>query len=174
MPAFDILKKNLEDLPFDLQLSLFYGIHNLKIDPQILGVINPSEIVAKYIGARHLKKRNAHLVQNERGEFVTPTVILDFPQLIRKLDGMGYQALRGTTKDWKKPFGTNPGQQVQRLGCIDDAVKSSLMASFFRPENESVYHMKSYGKDQSLYVRDVYNYLKRQQEKLEQSFLVKI
>jgi len=174
---FNIRKRDLNSLEFNSLKYLFYGLHNLDMPKEMSDYENPDEIVAKYIAAYVLKRNNMHLTKpfsiKPNYELFDNSPI-EFNQVIRKMDDCAYQYLGDFKKKCIKRFSSNPGDQLRRLECLEDSVKSSFIDSFFkayRPSRDeqpfnvdSFYDPNCDGRDKSIYVNGIYRILNSKAE----------
>ena len=168
-----IRKKDLRNLDYYGLKAAFYGLHNLDIPIEILNNENPDEIAAKYIAAYILKRNNNHL----RKPFSTKTNYdlfddspVEFNEVIRRMDDCAYRYLRDLKENCVKKFSANSGDQLRRLGSLEDSVKRSFMDSFFKiyrpsmveqPDNVAAFYDPNCdGRNGSVYINRIYEILK--------------
>ncbi len=163
---WDIRKLDLGRFDRDTLEDIFYGVHNLWVPTQMLGIENPAEIVANYLACGVLKRYNSHK-NNEsipRGSFsglvkYMNSIAYSYPIFLRK------------HREFRTRFPATPGKQEERLAGLSGEVKRKFCASFWRnynpstreePENPQAFYDPM---TQSGYVNFVYQHLKRRFER---------
>ncbi|MFH1444864.1 MAG: hypothetical protein ABIF08_00035 [Nanoarchaeota archaeon] len=168
-PSMDIVVPNLwgirktpdlYSLNYDALENLFYGLFNIEIPSDMADLMNPDEIISKYVGSGFLKRYNGHISSS------LPT---EFSGLVRSVDREGYSHIARMANKCKKRFSSNPGDQIKRLEALDTYIKDAFIESFFseyrpsnreQPENTQAFLDPNIdGRSKSVYVNAVYNVL---------------
>ena len=155
----EMLYRDLEDV--------FYGLHNLAMPNAMANVLNPDEILVKYVAAYRMKRGDRHL----RTGFPKR----DFVEVVRAMDDEGYSQISYMTKGCKKRFSCNPLGQLKRLEALSDNVRGAFVDAFFEkynpssrqePENpQAFYDPNCDGASERVYVNRIYDILKARQER---------
>jgi hypothetical protein len=153
---YGIRRKDLEVLGYKTLEHIFYGTRNISIPDEMLKIMNPDEILAKYYSAGRMKRNNNHLLEPQPEDFVT---------LTREMDKKAYPAIGVMARDAKKRFSDMKGEQRARLDSLDQDVKQDFVASFHKQYipsiRESMYHPQAFydrnidGKSREVYVTDI-------------------
>ncbi len=156
---FGIRRKDLEVLGYKTLEHIFYGTKNISITDEMLGTMNPDEILAKYYSAGMMKRNNNHLREPYPEDFVT---------LTREMDRKAYPMIGVMARDAKKRLPHRNLEQRARLDSLDEDVKQAFVESFheqYVPSiRESPYHPRAFydrnidGQSKEVYVTDIYRF----------------
>ena len=155
----EMLYRDLEDV--------FYGLHNLAMPNAMANVLNPDEILVKYLAAYRLKRGDRHLK--------TDFPKRDFVEVVRVMDDEGYSQIGYMAKGCKKRFSYKPLEQLKRLKALSDNVQGAFVDAFFEkynpsnrqePENpQAFYDPNCDGASERVYINRIYEILKARQER---------
>jgi hypothetical protein len=153
---YGIRRKDLEVLGYKTLEHIFYGTKNINIPDEMLAIMNPDEILAKYYAAGRIKRNNNHLREPQPEDFVT---------LTREMDTKAYPAIGVMARDAKKRFSSGKGDQRARLDGLDQDVKQAFVESFhsqYIPSiRESMHHPQAFydrnidGASKEVYATDI-------------------
>jgi hypothetical protein len=156
---FGIRRKDLEVLGYKALKHIFYGTRNINIPDEMLEIMNPDEILAKYYSAGMMKSNNNHLREPQPEDFVT---------LTREMDRKAYRMIGVMARDAKKRLSHGNLEQRARLDSLQENVKQAFVESFHEQYNpsirESMYHPKAFydrnidGASREVYVTDIYRF----------------
>jgi hypothetical protein len=118
-----IRNKDLEVLSYATLESMFYGIHNLRMPGKMMDALNPDEILAKYVAAGRMKRRDLHLKHPAE---------MDFCSLYRRMDEAAYRdrSFAKMSHRCSKRFGSAKGEQMQRLSRLDADTRNDFVKGF--------------------------------------------
>lgn len=120
---WDITRKGLESMSYFGLESIFYGIRNIRVPPEMLNVQNPDEILAVYAGVGVLKKGNNHL-EGEQS--------YDFLQTVGNIQKKGYALIQPFPSECTKRFSDKRGDQIQRLAGLEEYIREEFILSYMR------------------------------------------
>jgi hypothetical protein len=156
---FGIRKRDLQVLGYKTLEHIFYGTKNINIPDEMLAIMNPDEILAKYYSVGRMKRNNNHLREPQPEDFVT---------LTREMDKKAYPMIGVMARDAKKRLPHKDGDQRARLDSLDQDVKQAFVESFrsqYIPSvRESMYHPQAFydrnidGTSREVYVTDIYRF----------------
>lgn len=162
--VWGIRRSDLDSLPYRNLRSAFIGVYNLIIPYQMMDVMNPDEIMAKYIAAGEEKPGNRHRAQRAGDIFSH-----DFLTLIREMDDIAYPLGQ---VEWQRRFSGRQYSQKARLEKLDSSVRETFVNSFFsdyRPLNsengqrenpDAISDPNIDGRSSRVYTSRIYNYLR--------------
>jgi len=163
---WNIRKKDLTDnLNRRRAEVLSYGIQNLRIPYEMMDVMNPDEILAKYSAAGRMKRYNRH---------VGAGLPRDFFELVREMDRVGYGEIGYMATRCKRRFSANRGEQIKRLQALDSSVQEAFVNAFFEPyrpstreepSNPNAFFDYPGGSSKKFYINEFYTFLKHEWEK---------
>jgi hypothetical protein len=162
-PNFGLKLSDLRKLSKGELETIFCGTHNLNIPYNMLLLLNPKEIIAKYLAAGTFKKYNSH-----KSNDTTPRT--HFSDLVIFLDKIAFQNLSfaSNSQKFKTRYSSRPKDQQTRLKRLNGNDKQIFVASFFSDYvpslKEDQQNPKAYydsGFSALNYADGIYRYLKQ-------------
>ncbi|MBW2971840.1 hypothetical protein KY359_02275 [Candidatus Woesearchaeota archaeon] len=153
----DIAALNYRSLEF-----LLRGINNLEMPFEMMAVMNPDEILAKFYAAGFMKHDDAHIRRGAK---------LDFMTLYRNMDDLSYGMKDFFTMSHgcNRRFSSARGEQRKRLEQLSPETKQAFVDAFYssyRPSiTENSEHPRAYwhpnidGNSRGLYINQIYRVL---------------
>jgi len=155
-PVFGFTKVGLGKFPYSALKKIFFGMHAIDLQPEMMTELNPSEILAKLYGAEFARVRRVSFTA------------AGFTALVRFLDGIAYRQsdFRAGALKLPAPYPTTPGAQQKRLAAVDEAAKERFVQSFLAPPR-GFYDPNNDGRDPRLYVHRIYDHLNAAYKELQ-------
>lgn len=122
--AFGVTKTGLKEGDYSVLENIFYGINNLKIPLEILGLQNPAEILSEFFAAGGLKRGDRHL---------TLGIPQNFLKLVNYINWYSYnnKKFASLAHNFKKCFDDSPGKQKERLELLEENAGDRFVGMFF-------------------------------------------
>ena len=124
---WDLRKMDLTHFNKNTLEDIYYGTWNLWVPTEMLDIVNPAEFVGNCLAAGILKRYNGHKANEQipKGSF---------SELVKYMNRVAYSnpVFAANSRNFKRRFSANPGDQEKRLGDLSGEVKRDFCRSFWR------------------------------------------